>query len=113
MLRWIGGATVALRDPDLVASHSPVRIRAHAIGPGIPARDLLVSPQHRIMISQTDTALLFVESEVFCAPAHLVNGVTITREPAPSVTYFHLLFDTHQIVGCHRCFTESFLSGHG
>ncbi|WP_349980228.1 Hint domain-containing protein [Shimia sp. SDUM112013] len=73
MLRWIGGATVALRDPDLVANLSPVRIRPHAIGPGIPAQDLFVSPQHRILISQTDTALLFGESEVFCAPAHLLK----------------------------------------
>ncbi|MEQ9695101.1 Hint domain-containing protein [Shimia sp. SDUM112013] len=37
--------------------------------------------------------------------------MTITREPAPSVTYFHLLFDTHQIVASHGCFTESFYPG--
>lgn len=36
-------------DPDN-KDHLPIRIRAEAFGPGLPKRDLILSPQHRVWV---------------------------------------------------------------
>lgn len=109
---WIGASAIDTRDPERSDTLSPVRIRAGALGRGVPARDLLLSPMHRVLIDGPDTALLFGEPEVLCAAKHLVNGLTITREEAVVVEYHHMLFDRHQIVFSAGCASESFFPGH-
>ncbi|MEP2531319.1 Hint domain-containing protein [Shimia sp.] len=110
-IRWVGASAVDTRDPDRARQLRPVRIKAGAFGPGIPARDLLVSPQHRILIDMPDMALLFGQSEVLCAAQHLVNDFTIVQDPGDLVIYHHLLFDTHQILMSSGCASESFFPG--
>lgn len=94
---------------------APVTLRAHALGPGRPARDLTVSPQHRFLIRSARADLMFGTPAVLVAAAHLVNGVTIRQAtPAPGasawpVTYLHLVFDAHHIVWAEGVETESFL----
>ena len=110
-LRWIGSAEVGLdrlaRDRDL----HPIRIRAGAFGPGQPARDLLVSPQHRILIGGWRAELLFGEHEVLVAAKHLVDDTAIRRAKVDRVCYIHLLFDRHEIIFAEGLETESFLPG--
>jgi len=40
--------------------------------------------------------------------SHLCDGDQIFREPVSEVTYFHLLFDKHEIIKAHGCWSESF-----
>ncbi|MDP2495066.1 Hint domain-containing protein [Shimia thalassica] len=110
-IRWIAGARVDLTQPEFGKKFQPIRLAAHALGPGIPDRDLLLSPQHRVVISHSETSLLFGEREVLCAASHLVNGDTITRGTADEVTYFHILFDCHQVITSNGCASESFFPG--
>ncbi|MFY9210292.1 MAG: Hint domain-containing protein [Aestuariivita sp.] len=102
-LRWIGRRTVTARG-----KLAPIRIRAGALG---NERDLLVSPQHRMLLTGWQAELLFGEEEVLVAAKHLVNGDTIHSTPRRSVDYIHLLFDRHEIIFAEGIATESFHPG--
>lgn len=102
-LRWIGNRTVPAEG-----DHAPIRIAAHTFG---VHRTLMVSPQHRVLIRDSLSELLFGEPEVLVAAKHLLNDRTVTRKTGGVVTYFHLLFDEHQVVFSEGLPTESFLPG--
>jgi hypothetical protein len=110
-LRWIGrndlDAADLARQPALV----PVCIAQGALGSGMPDRDLLVSPQHRVLITGPRADLLFAEHEVLVAALHLVGQPGITRSTVLTVSYLHLLFDRHEIVLSDGAWTESFQPG--
>ncbi len=89
-IRWIGSRTV-----DAGGKFAPICIRKGALG---NHRDLFVSPQHRLLFKGALAEMYFGESEVLVAAKHLVNGKTIQKMPARRVTYYHLLFDTHEII---------------
>jgi len=102
-LRWIGRRTVPA-EGDL----APIRIAAHTFG---VHRTLLVSPQHRVLIRDSLSELLFGESEVLVAAKHLLNDRTVTRRVGGQVEYVHLMFDQHQVVFSEGLPSESFLPG--
>ncbi len=103
-LRWVGSKTVEGRG-DL----APIRFNKGAFGND---RALLVSPQHRMVYRGADATLLFDQNEVMIPAKHLINGRTITREERGAVTYYHLLFDQHEVIFSEGCATESFHPGH-
>jgi hypothetical protein len=89
-----------------------VRTASGALGRGAPERDMLVSPQHRVVVSGPTIELIFGEDEVLVAALHLVGRPGITREcPAEGVTYVHFMFDRHEIVMSDGAWTESFQPG--
>ena len=92
-----------------VGDLAPIRFATGAVGNDAP---LMVSPQHRMLISGWRAELLFGENEVLVAAKHMVNGDTITRVPGGLVTYIHLLFDQHQIVFGQGVPSESYFPGH-
>lgn len=102
-LRWIGRTTVSG-----LGRFAPIKIAKGALG---NSRDLRVSPQHRMMIEDWRSELLFGADEVLVAAKHLVNGDTIYQEKAQEVEYFHILFDEHEIVFAEGCPSESFHPG--
>jgi len=110
-VRWVGGSDILIRDAETAQKFQPIRVRAGAFGPGVPERDLLLSPMHRLVISHPDVPLLFGEAEVLCSAQSLVNGFSILQEPVDRVTYVHLLFDEHQVVSSSGCASESFYPG--
>jgi hypothetical protein len=100
-IRWIGARTVKGSD-----NFAPVRICEGALG---NTREMSVSPNHRMLISDWRAEMLFGEKEVLVAAKDLVNGDTIYQEARDSVSYFHLLFDQHEIIFAEDIPTESFL----
>ncbi|WP_299351825.1 Hint domain-containing protein [uncultured Shimia sp.] len=110
-IRWVGRTEVALHNPETAQKFQPIRIAAGAFGPGVPDRDILVSPMHRILIEHRDAELLFGEPEVLCSANALINDFSIRREAVDRVGYIHLLFDTHQVVTSSGCASESFYPG--
>lgn len=102
-VRWIGARTVTGQGAG-----APVRIAAGALGND---RDLVVSRQHRILVSGWKAELYAGDEEVLVPACHLVNGRTIREEPCDSVTYVHILFDDHEIVFAEGIATESFHPG--
>lgn len=95
------------RDPRL----RPVLIRAGALGEGSPARDMYVSPNHRVLLSGARMAMLFGEREVLVAAKHLLGRPGIERAPRAGVSYLHLLFDAHEVLFSDGMWTESFFPG--
>jgi hypothetical protein len=87
----------------------PVRIAAGALGFGLPVRDMLVSPQHRMLIEGYRAEMLFGESEVLVAARHLMDLPGIETAFSPGVTYIHVMFDRHEIIRADGSWTESFL----
>lgn len=102
-VRWIG-----TRSVDGMSQFAPVRIKAGALG---NARDLFVSPQHRVLMRDVLADILFGEGEVLVAAKDLLNGETVERCPMQEVTYVHIMFDRHQVVFSEGVETESFLPG--
>ncbi|MEO0913408.1 MAG: Hint domain-containing protein, partial [Pseudomonadota bacterium] len=84
----------------------PIRIAAGALGKNA---ETLVSPQHRMLLSGWRAELLFSETEVLATARSLVNDSTITvAQDVNEITYFHLLFDAHEIVMADSAWSESF-----
>lgn len=110
-IRWIGvrrlnGLELALSD-----HLQPVLIRKGALGKGLPERDMMVSPQHRVLMANDRTALYFEDREVLVAAKHLVGMDGIERVERASVTYIHFMFDQHEVVLSDGAWTESFQPG--
>ncbi len=106
-LRWTCQDTRSSAELAADPSLAPARIPAGAFGPGCPASDTLVSPQHRLLIASAQTQLLFGEEEVL-APAKALFTSARATEP---VTYVHLLFDRHHLITANGMAMESFHPG--
>ncbi len=87
-VRWIGRQTVVsvFADPQ---RNFPVRITAGALGDNTPSRDLLVSPDHALLVDG-----LLVQAGA------LVDGVAVRHEPAPAerFTWYHIELEDHALV---------------
>ncbi|PIE16617.1 MAG: type I secretion protein [Rhodobacterales bacterium] len=102
-IRWIGSA----KRPAM-GDLAPIRIRKGTLG---NERDLWVSPQHRMLLSGAQTEMMFGESEVLATAKSLLNDHSITRVEGGEVEYFHILFDSHEIVYAEGAPSESFHPG--
>ncbi|WP_264211923.1 Hint domain-containing protein [Leisingera thetidis] len=100
---WTGGRSVVAEG-----DFAPIRIAADTFG---LHGELMVSPQHRVLVRGAHAELFFGEEEVLVAAKDLVNGRSIARSPGGEVTYVHLMFDRHQVIYSEGLETESFLPG--
>ena len=98
-LRWIGQRTVSASG-----AFAPIVISKGALG---NTRDLAVSPAHRMVVSDARVSALFCEDEVLVAAKSLVDGDRIYRKTGGTVTYFHILFDEHEVVFANGAPSES------
>jgi Hint domain len=98
-VKWIGRRRIDIAAhprPEMVA---PIRIQRGAIADNVPHSDLLVSPDHGIL----------VDDKLICA-RQLINGTTIRQEAnEASVEYFHVELDAHAILLAEGLPAESYL----
>ena len=96
---WIGRATVSrvFADPLRVL---PIRIAAGALGENLPVRDLLLSPDHALLVDG-----------VLIQASALVNGTTIRRDSdVPTVfTYYHVELADHALILTEGVPAETFV----
>ncbi len=110
-IRWIGQRTMTGEELAIAEHLRPVLIRQGALGKGLPERDMLVSPQHRVLMSSDKTALYFDESEVLVAAKHLTDMDGIDVVEVSETTYIHVMFDQHEVILSDGAWTESFQPG--
>ncbi|MFQ6549208.1 Hint domain-containing protein [Aestuariibius sp. 2305UL40-4] len=102
-ISWIGGRTISG-----LGTMAPIRFSTGVVG---NTRNLLVSPNHRMLITGYPAQILYGEDEVLVAAKALINGTTITQTPRPQITYHHMLFDRHEIVRANGAESESLFVG--
>ncbi|MFD0980513.1 Hint domain-containing protein [Tropicimonas aquimaris] len=100
-IRWIGA-----REVEATGEMAPIRFAPGALG---AERELLVSPQHRMLVSSADLELATGSCEALVAAKHLVNGRDVARQEGGTVTYHHFMFDQHELVWANGVPAESFL----
>lgn len=95
---WIGHRTLNVARHPRPWDVAPVRIRAGAFGSGVPHRDLMLSPDHAVLVG---AALVPIR--------YLLNGATIVQEPAETITYFHVELAAHDVLPAEGLAVESYL----
>jgi hypothetical protein len=110
-IRWIGHKQMDW--PAFAASPhlKPILIQQGALGNGLPERDMMVSPNHRMLVANERTALYFDEHEVLVAAKHLVNHRGVHPIETVGTTYIHFICDRHEVVLANGAWTESFQPG--
>ena len=110
-IRWVGARQMTGLELARAPHLKPVLIRAGALGNDLPERDMLVSPNHRMLVNNDKAALYFEEREVLAAAKHLIGGAGIQEVNVVSTTYIHFMFDQHEVVLSNGAWTESFQPG--
>ncbi|MEX3016656.1 Hint domain-containing protein [Gymnodinialimonas hymeniacidonis] len=110
---WIGSCAVT---PEQLASNPklrPILIRSDALGAGFPSTDLVVSPQHRVLVSSAVAMRMFGAKEVLIPAIKLLplDGVEVRQEIADGAQYWHFLLETHEVVWSNGMPTESLYTG--
>ncbi len=98
-VKWVGFSKIDLARHAHREDAAPIRFRKDAIGENQPVADLLLSPEHCLII------------DGHCVPAKmLVNGGSIVAERDHSpFTYYHIELDKHGILLAENTPSESYL----
>ena len=97
---WTGSRAVDCTRHPRPEAVWPVRVSAGAFGPGMPARDLFLSPDHAVYVE-----------DVLIPVKHLVNGDSIHQVPMEHVVYHHIELERHDVVLAEGLAAESYLDG--
>ncbi|RNF35405.1 hemolysin [Paracoccus methylarcula] len=111
-IRWIGTRKLCAKAIAANPGLRPIRIRAGALGSNTPSTDLLVSPQHRVLVRSQIAQRMFGTLEVLVPAKQLcqLDGIDIAEDLA-EVEYFHFLFDQHEVVYANGAASESLYTG--
>jgi hypothetical protein len=106
---WIGSRRMTGARLFAMPRLRPVRFRAGALGIERPDEELIVSPEHRMVVKGKVARSLFNTDEVLVRAKDLVDGRTVMIDSQlREVTYVHLLLPAHQVVWANGVETESF-----
>lgn len=110
-IRWFGAKFLdekaLVNNPHL----RPVLVKAESMGNGLPEEDMLVSPNHRMLVANDQTALYFEEREILVSAKHIINNKDIQSVETLGMTYIHFMFDSHEVVLGNGAWSESFQPG--
>ena len=109
-IRWIGSTTLSAAFVGAYPSLRPILIRKGALGNDLPEQDMRLSRQHRVLVRDWRSEVMFgVEGGVLVPAFTLCNDSTIVEErPVAPVTYIHMAFDDHEVVYADGIEAESF-----
>lgn len=108
-IRWIGHSRLSGARLFAMPALRPICIRKGALIGGGPDRDLLVSPEHRVLMRGAGAQVLFNTDEVLVAARDLINGRSVyTDHQSRSANYIHLMLNSHEIIWANGIETESF-----
>ncbi|MEM7545417.1 MAG: Hint domain-containing protein [Pseudomonadota bacterium] len=109
---WIGQRMISVDELRRWPALHPIRFAAGSLGANIPAGDLIVSPQHRMLVASPIVGRMFGMDRCLVPAKHLLGLPGVTTVPAESeVTYFHILLEDHQVIFANDAPAESLLPG--
>ncbi len=97
-VQWMGYRSVDIRRHPRPHDVMPVRVKAGAVAPGCPERDVLLSPDHAMFLD-----------DVLIPVRYLLNGTTIVQERAEQITWWHVELESHEVILAEGLPTESYL----
>jgi hypothetical protein len=97
-ISWIGQRSIDCRRHPNPGVVWPVRVVASAFGPGLPVRDLYLSPDHAIFVN-----------DVLVPVKYLMNDTSIAQVKLDRVQYFHLELERHEVILAEGLPVESYL----
>lgn len=110
---WIGSRRMSVGDLVRNPDFAPVRISEGTLPQRRGSGDLLVSPDHLLLLRGRRSGPESAVSEALVAARDLVDGKTVRRTRVPvSVTYIHLLLEQHHVICANGFETESFHPGY-
>lgn len=111
-IRWAGRRYLGAAALNAAPRLRPIRISAGALGENTPTRDLIVSPQHRILVRSKIAIRMFDTEEVLVPARHLLDlpGVEVAVDMS-SVTYVHIMCDDHEIIDAEGALAETLYTG--
>lgn len=108
-VQWVGNRRMTGARLFAMPKLRPIRIRAGAFGIGEPDDEILVSPEHRMLVKGVVARALFNTPEVLVAARDLINGTSVVLDTkVKEVTYVHLLLPQHEVLFANGIETESF-----
>lgn len=108
-IQWVGKRRMTGARLYTMPYLRPIRVRAAAFGLDRPDQELLVSPDHRLLLRGDAARALFNTPEVLVAARDLVNGHSVNVDMGlREVTYIHLLLPHHHVIRANGVETESF-----
>lgn len=111
-IKWTGSVTYHKAALDTDPRLRPVLLRRGSLGKERPSKDIHLSRQHRVLISGWQAELLFGEAEILVPALKLVNDSTILVDTQVTIiTYYHILFEQHELLLSDGITSESFLPG--
>ena len=110
-IRWIGKRRLIFDTPHLA---QPVRIARGAFGDGLPERDLILSPNHRVLVDTAPSHALHDPLGAL-APVKALTRLRGIRYAAGwrAITYFSFLLPGHAVLIAEGIAAESLYPGPG
>ncbi len=111
-IRWIWACVHRQRAIQANPALNAILIARGALGNGLPRRDLRVSRQHRVLLSSKIAQRMFGKTEVLIAAKDLtvIDGISIAPIVG-AITYYHILFERHEVLFAEGAPTESLYLG--
>lgn len=101
--RTLGG------EGRVVGRHlQPVIVTKGSLGGGLPERDMMVSPNQRILMAETLSMSGCEPHDALIPARHLVNGRTIRNSELAEVAYIQVMFARHELVLANGSWVECF-----
>jgi len=103
-VRWIGYNKFTKDEGrPWPSSVMPVRVAPFAIDDETPHRDLYLSPEHCVFFNEALIPVRYLVNQISIVPA-MPSGMT-------AIEYYHIEFETHEVIYAEGAPVESFLDG--
>jgi hypothetical protein len=109
---WTGQRRMSGARLFAMPDQRPIRIREGALGVYRPDADLVVSPEHRVIVKGAVARDLWGEPEVLVSARDLVSDRLVTVDHSMRETwYVHLMLERHQVIWANGLEVETFHPG--
>ncbi|MFW2588727.1 Hint domain-containing protein [Sagittula sp. SSi028] len=107
---WAGLSRIPFAEQMINTRKRPVRIGRGALGPQVPQKAVLISPQHRVLVRSRQVLRMLGSAEAFVPALSLTSlpGIRV-MPPLPELEYLHLACARHSVLLVEGIGVESIL----